>query len=123
MRLLALAGLVALLSACGPGIEEEAAPTPSDSQESTQMGPPESWCRSYTSQRYCPSVCFWYSSPAPGYCGLKPTSVASEIEEDVTQMGPPESWCRSYTSQRYCPSVCVWYSYPAPGYCGVPSES
>lgn len=122
MRLMALMGLVVLLSACGPGIEEEAVTTPGDSQETTEMGPPESWCRSYTSQQYCPSVCFWYDYPAPGYCGLKSTAEMA-APETTTQMGPPESWCRSYTSQRYCPSVCVWYSSPAPGYCGVAAES
>ncbi|WP_224360813.1 hypothetical protein [Hyalangium versicolor] len=70
MRLLALVGLVGLLSACGQGVEETQAPV-TDSQERTQMDPPESWCRSYTSQKYCPSVCAWYSAPPPGYCGLK----------------------------------------------------
>ena len=118
MRLLALVGLVGLLSACGAGIEEEATALPADSQETVQQNPPESWCRSYTTQRYCPSVCAWYSDPAPGYCGLKATSIAAEPKpvETVEQMAP-ESWCRSYTTQRYCPSVCFWHSSPAPGYC------
>lgn len=78
MRLLALVGLVGLLSGCGAGVEEEvAAPeqTPAAVEERTQQSPPESWCRSYTTQKYCPSVCAWYSTPAPGYCGLKPTSL------------------------------------------------
>jgi hypothetical protein len=115
MRLLALVGLVGVLSACGPGVVEEPAEAPVDAQVTTQQEPPESWCRSYTTQKYCPSVCAWYSSPAPGYCGLKPSSVVEAPAPE--QLGPPESWCNSYTSQRYCPSVCFWNSYPAPGYC------
>ncbi len=115
MRLLALVGLVGVLSACGPAVEEESVAAPADSQETTQQGPSERWCNSYTTQQYCPSVCAWYSSPAPGYCGLKATSIVAEPEPE--QMSPPESWCRSYTSQKYCPSVCFWHSYPAPGYC------
>jgi hypothetical protein len=117
MRLLALIGLVGLLSACGSGIEEEIA-----TQEVSQQGPPESWCRSYTTQQYCPKyICAWYGT----YCSLPAESVASAPETvqpeaaqpETTQMGPPESWCRSYTTQKYCPSVCTWYSSPAPGYC------
>ncbi|HEX8703842.1 MAG TPA: hypothetical protein VF815_33735 [Myxococcaceae bacterium] len=127
MRLLALVGLVGLLSACGTGFEEESGQLPAAAQETTQQEPPESWCRSYTTQKYCPSVCFWYSSPAPGYCGLKPASVAADhepvtmitAEQAPVQMGPPEYWCRSYTSQRFCPSVCFWHSEPAPGYCSA----
>jgi hypothetical protein len=115
MRLLALVGLIGVLSACGPGVAEESVETPADSQETTQQGPSERWCRSYTTQQYCPSVCAWYSSPAPGYCGLKATSIVEAPAPE--QLGPPESWCNSYTSQRYCPSVCFWNSYPAPGYC------
>jgi hypothetical protein len=73
MRLLALVGLVGLLSACGQGVEESAT-TPSDSQGTTQQGPSESWCRSYTNAQVCPKyICAWYSSPAPGYCGLPAT--------------------------------------------------
>jgi hypothetical protein len=131
MRLLALVGLVGLLSACGAGVEETA-PTPTDSQETAQMGPPESWCRSYTTQQYCPKdICAWYSYPAPGYCSLPAESesgvpeqaLVEEAAAETTQMGPPESWCRSYTSAKYCPSVCAWYSSPAPGYCGLrPTE-
>ncbi|MDY7225051.1 hypothetical protein [Hyalangium rubrum] len=76
MRLLALVGLVGLLSGCGAGVEETVAPeqAPAAVDERTQQGPPESWCRSYTTQQYCPSVCAWYSYPAPGYCSLKATS-------------------------------------------------
>lgn len=72
MRWFALMGLVGLLSGCGPELEQEPVAQPEGTK--TEMGPPESWCRSYKSQQYCPSVCAWYSSPAPGYCGLKPTS-------------------------------------------------
>jgi hypothetical protein len=72
MRGLALVGLVALLSGCGPESAEEVAPTAE--AEKTQQAP-ESWCRSYTTQQYCPKyVCSWYSDPAPGYCGLPATS-------------------------------------------------
>ena len=124
MRLLVLVGLVGLLSACGAGIEETGS-LPADSQETTQQGPPESWCRSYTTQRYCPSVCAWYSSPAPGYCSLKATSIAAEQApvQEPAQMGPPEYWCRSYKTQRYCPSVCSWHSSPAPGFCSSVGET
>ncbi|MDC0715215.1 hypothetical protein POL68_42595 [Stigmatella sp. ncwal1] len=73
MRLMALVGLVAVLSGCGPAAEGEAPAAPVDSQETTQMQPPESWCRSYKTKQYCPSVCAWYSTPAPGYCGLRAT--------------------------------------------------
>jgi hypothetical protein len=122
MRLLVLVGLVGLLSACGGGVEE-AALAPGASEETTQMGPPESWCRSYTTQQYCPrTICAWYSSPAPGYCSLPTYSESSApepVQPETTQMGPPESWCRSYTTQQYCPSVCTWYSSPAPGYCSA----
>jgi hypothetical protein len=126
MRLLALVGLLGVLSGCGVGVEEEAA---APASERTQMGPPESWCRSYKTQTYCPKyICAWYSYPAPGYCSLPAESVTGEPEQaapvveqapETEQMGPPESWCRSYKSQRYCPSVCAWYSSPAPGYCGL----
>jgi hypothetical protein len=87
MRFLALVGLVALLNGCGLGVEEEAV-TPDS--EVTQQGPSETWCRSYTSQKYCPSVCHWYSYPAPGYCGLKPTSVTDEAEQTNECPGPAE---------------------------------
>jgi hypothetical protein len=128
MRLLALIGLVGLLSGCGSEVEEETATTRSGSPEATQMGPSESWCHSYTNQQVCPKyICAWYSSPAPAHCGLPAASVVGSPETsqpeaaqpETTQMGPPESWCRSYTSKTYCPSVCAWYSSPAPGYCSV----
>lgn len=72
MRWFALVGLVGLLSGCGPESVDETtpAPAPAVETEKTQSGPPESWCRSYKTQRYCPSVCVWYSYPAPGYCGV-----------------------------------------------------
>jgi hypothetical protein len=75
MRFLVLATLVGFLSGCGEGTEEISSEPVGTEQVSpatdkTQMGPPESWCRSYTTQKYCPSVCAWYSYPAPGYCGL-----------------------------------------------------
>lgn len=70
MRWIALIGLVGCLSACGVETPEENV-APVDGTVTQQAGPPESWCRSYKTQQYCPSVCAWYSSPAPGYCGLK----------------------------------------------------
>ncbi len=72
MRWFALVGLVGLLSGCGPESVDETAPAPAPATEAdkTQSGPPESWCRSYTTKALCPSVCAWYSYPAPGYCGL-----------------------------------------------------
>lgn len=115
MRLLALVGLVGLLSGCGVGVEEAGAPA----SERTEMGPPESWCRSYTSEQFCPKyICSWDGTA----CTLPPESVSGAAEE-VTQMGPSERWCNSYTSQQFCPSVCAWYSYPAPGYCGLKASS
>lgn len=124
MRLLALVGLVGLLSGCGSGIEEETATPRSSSPEVTQMGPSESWCRSYTTQQYCPKyICAWYGT----YCGLPASSgtgtpeqaVTAPAPEETTQLGPSERWCNSYTTQQYCPSVCAWYGYPAPGHCGL----
>jgi hypothetical protein len=121
MRLLALVGLVGLLSACGTGIEDESLQAPAGSQEVTQQGPSERWCNSYKTQQYCPSVCAWYSYPAPGYCGLPAESITAG--QEPVQMGPPEYWCRSYTTQKYCPSVCFWHSSPAPGYCSSVGET
>jgi hypothetical protein len=119
---MALVGLVALLSACGSGIEDETAAPPSGSPELTQQGPPESWCRSYTTEKYCPKyICAWYgtycSLPAESVAGAPETAQPEAAQPETTQMGPPESWCRSYTTEKYCPSVCTWYSSPAPGYC------
>ena len=71
MRWFALVGLVGLLSGCGPEVEQ--APAAGEAPR-TEQGPPESWCRSYKSKQYCPSVCAWHSTPAPGYCGLKSES-------------------------------------------------
>ncbi len=78
MRWMALVGLVGLLSGCGVGVEEEAAvgeqAAALTEQERTEMSPPESWCRSYTTQKYCPKyICAWYPTPAPGYCSLPAT--------------------------------------------------
>ncbi len=78
MRLLVLVGLVGVLGGCGMGVEEagaEQAPVETGApSEKTQMGPSESWCRSYTTQAVCPKyICAWYSYPAPGYCGLPAT--------------------------------------------------
>jgi hypothetical protein len=71
MRWFALVGLVGLLSGCGPETEQERAAGADDTK--TQMAT-ESWCRSYTTQQVCPKYyCSWYSSPAPGYCGLPAT--------------------------------------------------
>jgi hypothetical protein len=97
MRLLALVGLVALLNGCGMGVEEAAAPD----SDVTQQGPSERWCNSYTSQQFCPSVCHWYSYPAPGYCGLKPTSVTDEAEQTNECPGPAEC-----TTNSNCDSKC-----------------
>jgi hypothetical protein len=69
MRWIALVGLMGMLSGCGPEAAEEAG-----TDVKTQQGPPESWCRSYKSKQFCPSVCAWYSTPAPGYCSLKAES-------------------------------------------------
>jgi hypothetical protein len=75
MRWIALVGLVGMLSGCGPESAEEQAPA-----ETTQQAP-ESWCRSYTTQQYCPKYyCSWYSYPAPGYCGL-PAESAQGAEQ------------------------------------------
>jgi hypothetical protein len=116
MRLLALVGLVGLLSGCGVGVEEEAG---APASERTEMGPPESWCRSYTSAQFCPKyICYWDGS----ICTL-PSASESAAPEEVTQMGPSERWCNSYTTQQYCPSVCAWYSAPAPGHCGLKATS
>jgi hypothetical protein len=72
MRWFALVGLVGLLSGCGPETQEEQRAAEADATH-TQLAP-ESWCRSYTTQQYCPkNVCVWYSYPAPGYCGLPAT--------------------------------------------------
>lgn len=31
----------------------------------------ERWCNSYKIQQVCPTnVCHWFSTPAPGHCGL-----------------------------------------------------
>jgi hypothetical protein len=125
MRLLALVGLVGLLSGCGLGVEEAAAPD----AERNQLAP-ESWCRSYTTEQYCPKyICAWHGT----YCGLPAESGTETPEqaavgtepaaEETTQQGPSERWCNSYTSQQFCPSVCAWYSYPAPGYCGLKASS
>jgi subtilase family serine protease len=121
---MALVGLVAVLSGCGIEAGEELSTEQAPvSEETTQMGPSESWCRSYTTQAVCPKyICAWYGT----YCSLPASSVQGQPEpavEETTQMGPSESWCRSYTTQRYCPSVCYWYSYPAPGYCGLKPTS
>lgn len=114
MRLLALVGLVALLSGCGVGVEEEVGAPVS---ERTELGAPESWCRSYTSAQFCPKyICSWNGS----ICTLPPESAAPE---EATQMGPSERWCNSYTTQQYCPSVCAWHSSPAPGRCGLKASS
>ena len=79
MRWLALVGLVGMLGGCGPETAEELAPAAE--AETTQMAT-ESWCRSYTTQQYCPkNVCAWYSYPAPGYCGLPATSVQSAAQD------------------------------------------
>lgn len=62
MRWLMLVGTLGLLAGCGPEMSEE--------QSVQAQGAPESWCRSYKTQQYCPkNVCAWHSSPAPGYCG------------------------------------------------------
>jgi hypothetical protein len=110
MRLLALVGVIALLSGCGVGVEESST-APADSQEHTQMAP-ESWCRSYTTQQHCPKyICAWYSYPAPGYCSLPATSVegapeqASAPQEDVKTEnnwpGEPECYVN-----RDCDTIC-----------------
>lgn len=84
MRLLALVGLVGLLSGCGVGTGEEAGSSEQApvSEERNQMGPPESWCRSYTTQAVCPKyICAWYSTPTGGYCSLPAASVQGEPEQ------------------------------------------
>jgi len=124
MRLLALVGLLGLLSGCGVGAEEAAGPD----SERTEMGPSESWCRSYTTQQHCPKyICHWDGTactlpPASG-TGTPEQAGTAPAAEEVTQQGPSERWCNSYTTQQYCPSVCAWYSYPAPGYCGLKATS
>ncbi|MBU8897970.1 hypothetical protein DRW03_32640 [Corallococcus sp. H22C18031201] len=68
MRLLALVSLVGLVSACGAGSEEQ------PNKDVSAQGAPDSWCRSYTTQQFCPkNICAWYSTPAPGYCSLPAT--------------------------------------------------
>jgi len=85
MRLLALVGLLGLLSGCGAGVEEAAA----DAERSQQAS--EAWCRSYTTQQYCPKyICAWYSYPAPGYCGLPAESVTGTPEQAAPVKGAPE---------------------------------
>jgi hypothetical protein len=106
MRLLALVGLVGLLSGCGMGVEEEAAAPDS---EVTQQGPSERWCNSYKSEQFCPSVCHWYSDP--GYCGLKPTSVTGEAEQANDCPGPAEC-----TTNSDCDAKC---GGPGTGVCSV----
>lgn len=87
MRLLALVGLIGLLSGCGVGVEEE---TAAPDSEPTQQGPSERWCNSYKTQQYCPSVCAWYSYPAPGYCGLPAESVTDGADQVNSWPGPVE---------------------------------
>lgn len=108
MRLLALVGLVALLSGCGAGVEEEGAAPDS---EVTQQGPSERWCNSYKSQQFCPSVCAWYSSPAPGYCGLKATSVTDAPDQASSWPGPVQC-----TRNSDCDAIC---GGPGTGACHV----
>jgi hypothetical protein len=62
MRLLALVGLLVLLSGCGMGVEEEEEAVAADSQR-TQQGPSEAWCNSYKTQQYCPKyICAWHGT-------------------------------------------------------------
>lgn len=97
MRLLALVGLVALLSGCGVGVEEEAAAPDS---EVTQQDIKERWCNSYTSQQFCPTnVCYWDSTN--GICTLRPTSVTSEPEQASDWPGPVQC-----TRDRDCDAIC-----------------
>jgi hypothetical protein len=110
MRLLALVGVIALLSGCGVGVEEPST-APADSQEVTQMGPPESWCRSYTTQKYCPkNICVWYASANPPYCGLPAASVdgapvqalgPDNVQREANWPGEPECY-----TNRDCDTIC-----------------
>ncbi|MCP3097356.1 hypothetical protein LZ198_00560 [Myxococcus sp. K15C18031901] len=73
MRLMVLAGLVGLLSGCGAG-NEAGDTTEQPGAEVQAQDVREQWCNSYKSQQYCPkNVCVWYSTPAPGKCGLPAT--------------------------------------------------
>ncbi|HVG60749.1 MAG TPA: hypothetical protein VNA24_19485 [Hyalangium sp.] len=97
MRLLALVGLVAVLSGCGVGVEEEAVGADS---EVTQQDIRERWCNSYTTQRYCPTnVCYWDSTR--NLCTLRPTSVTGEQAE--ASNWPGEGAC---TRDSQCDTVC-----------------
>jgi hypothetical protein len=73
MRFVALAGLLGVLSGCGPATEAE---VPAGQVE--QQAPPESWCNSYKTQQYCPTYagCYWDSSRPEGTrCTTKAASM------------------------------------------------
>lgn len=70
---LALASFSLLAAACGPADAPAGQGETLTSAQAPLSGPSERWCRSYTSEKLCPSVCAWYSTPAPGYCGLPAT--------------------------------------------------
>ncbi|MCE9666385.1 hypothetical protein LY474_01050 [Myxococcus stipitatus] len=69
-----LAGIVGLLSGCGPGSEAGDTTTEQPAAEVQAQDIREKWCNSYKSEQYCPkNVCVWYSSANPPYCGLPAT--------------------------------------------------
>jgi hypothetical protein len=70
MRFLWMSVVAMTVAGCGGALAEE-----EDTIGTVEHGltptTKERWCRSYSSQKFCPKhVCQWYTTPAPGYCGL-----------------------------------------------------